>query len=109
MLYDTTRLDFGEVREFLNEKIKSKDQACFNGNWDDECTSWAKKVALPHCQYIAKLDKFAKDSDQVVAHSYGNMPDWAKDNPALFGKWLIYMSVRMDQHTVSISWHYLES
>ncbi|OBX78204.1 MobA/MobL family protein [Faucicola atlantae] len=40
--------------------------------------------ALPHCQYIAKLDKFAKDSDQVVAHSYGNMPDWAKDNPALF-------------------------
>ena len=25
VLYDTTRLDFGEVREFLNEKIKSKD------------------------------------------------------------------------------------
>ena len=43
-----------------------------------------KGKALPHCQYIAKLDKFAKDSDQVVAHSYGNMPDWAKDNPALF-------------------------
>lgn len=43
-----------------------------------------KGKALPHCQYIAKLDKFAKDSDQIVAHSYGNMPDWAKDNPALF-------------------------
>lgn len=43
-----------------------------------------KGKALPHCQYIAKLDKFAKDSDQVVAHGVGNMPAWAMDNPSLF-------------------------
>ena len=43
-----------------------------------------KGKALPHYQYIAKLDKFAKDSDQVVAEGYGNMPDWTKDDPALF-------------------------
>ena len=43
-----------------------------------------KGKALPHYQYITKLDKFAKDSDQVVAEGYGNMPDWTKDDPALF-------------------------
>lgn len=39
-----------------------------------------KGKALPHSQYIAKLGKFAKDSDQVEYQTWGNMPDWVKSN-----------------------------
>ncbi len=39
-----------------------------------------KGKALPHFQYIAKLGKFAKDSDQVEYQTWGNMPNWVKKN-----------------------------
>ena len=41
-----------------------------------------KGKALPHSQYIAKLGKFAKDSDQVEYQTWGNMPTWIQQNGA---------------------------
>lgn len=39
-----------------------------------------KGKAFPHSQYIAKLGKFAKDSDQIEYQTWGNMPEWVKKN-----------------------------
>lgn len=43
-----------------------------------------KGRAKAHNDYILKQGYYAKDKAELVASDYGNMPSWAKDNPALF-------------------------
>ena len=41
-----------------------------------------KGKAKPHFQYVMALGKYAKKSDEIEYSESGNMPRFAKDNPA---------------------------
>ena len=42
----------------------------------------AKGKAQPHFNYIMALGRYAKKSDEIEYTENGNMPSWAKHNPA---------------------------
>ena len=50
--------------------------------------SGARGKAQPHAAYITRDGKYSKGTnyEDLEATNYGNMPEWAKDNPAKFWK-----------------------
>lgn len=48
--------------------------------------SGKKGTAANHAAYIAREGRYSKDENakDLVATGFGNMPDWAKDNPVVF-------------------------
>lgn len=44
-----------------------------------------KGKALPHADYIARQGEYkTRQGEKLEATAYGNLPDWAQDNPSLF-------------------------
>jgi hypothetical protein len=50
-----------------------------------EIKSGKKGAAAEHGKYIARDGTYRRRGD-LIATGYGNMPEWAKDNPAIFWK-----------------------
>ena len=63
----------------MGRQLKKEHQ---NVVWNDENQCRCKGKAQPHFNYIMALGRYAKKSDEIEYTENGNMPSWAKHNPA---------------------------